>query len=75
MKKENIVVASEKCTECMCCQLICSLTYTGAFNPEAARIVISVPDGVISFTDECVKGCSLCVQYCVYGAIGKKGRA
>ena len=68
MNKDNIAVNPEKCTECMCCQLICSLTYAGAFNPEEARIVINPPNE-IGFTDECVKGCSLCTNYCVYGAI------
>jgi len=68
MKKDNIGVNPEKCTECMCCQLICSLTYAGAFNPEEARIVINPPNE-IAFTEECVKGCSLCTKYCVYGAI------
>ncbi len=71
MKKENIEIAQEKCTECMCCQLICSLTYTGSFNPEGARIVID-PPREITFTDECVPGCTLCTRYCVYGAITRK---
>jgi hypothetical protein len=71
MEKENIAVSIEKCTECMCCQIICSLTYTGAFNPEHAGIAINPPE-TIAFNDECVKGCSLCTQYCVYGAITKK---
>ena len=68
MKKDNIAVNPEKCTECMCCQLICSLTYAGSFNPEEARIIINPPNE-ISFADECVKGCSLCTRYCVYGTI------
>ena len=68
MNKDSIAVNPEKCTECMCCQLICSLTYAGSFNPEEARIVIKPPDEV-SFTDECIKGCSLCTRYCVYGTI------
>ncbi len=68
MNKDNIAVNPEKCTECMCCQLICSLTYAGSFNPEEARIVINPPNE-IGFTGECVKGCSLCTKYCVYGAI------
>jgi Fe-S-cluster-containing hydrogenase component 2 len=68
MNKDNIAVNPDKCTECMCCQLICSLTYAGAFNPEEARIIINPPNE-ISFTDECVKGCSLCTEYCVYGTI------
>lgn len=74
MEKDNIEVRSEKCTECICCQLICSLTYTGAFNPEEAKIVIQPPEG-ITFTDDCVEGCSLCTQYCVYTAISRKKEA
>jgi hypothetical protein len=70
MEKDKIDVNSKNCTECMCCQLICSLTYNGEFNPEKARIVIRPPNE-ISFTDECIKGCILCTQYCVYGAITK----
>jgi len=72
MEKSNIVVSPEKCTECMCCQLICSLTYTGSFNPEEARIVINPPEE-ISFTEDCVEGCVLCTRYCVYGAIARAG--
>jgi len=68
MEKDNIAVIPEKCAECMCCQLICSLTYAGAFNPEEAKIVID-PSGDIHFTDECREGCILCTKYCAYGAI------
>jgi len=68
MQKVNISVDSEKCTECMCCQLICSLTYTGSFNPERAAIIIKPPDE-IRFTEECRDGCILCARYCLPGAI------
>lgn len=68
MEKNNIAVIPEKCKECMSCQLICSLTYAGAFNPEEAKIVVRPPDG-IRFTDECQQGCILCVKYCEFGAI------
>lgn len=71
MSKENIQVDVGKCAECLCCQLICSLTYEGAFNPEQARIVIN-PPWEISFTQACVEGCILCTRYCVYGAIMKR---
>lgn len=70
MTKDNVNVATEKCTECACCQMVCSLTYAGCFNPEEARIIIKPPDQ-ISFTDDCIQGCSLCTNYCVYGAIVK----
>ena len=68
MKKAAIEMNPSKCTECACCQLICSLTYAGSFNPEKARIVLAPPNA-IEFTDDCKKGCVLCTNYCVYGAI------
>ena len=67
MDKANLKVDPEACCECYCCQLICSLVYTGAFNPLKARIVIRT--GEIRFTDECVETCSLCTNYCAYGAL------
>ena len=68
MAKTNIRVNPQECKECLVCQLICSLTYTGAFNPEKARIKIE-PLKEISFTDDCVKGCILCARYCAFGAL------
>lgn len=68
MEKSNITIDAGKCTECMCCQLICSFTHTGSFNPEKACIVINPPDD-IRFTEECKEGCRLCAIYCEYGAI------
>jgi Fe-S-cluster-containing hydrogenase component 2 len=70
MNKAGITVAPAKCTECACCQLICSVTYTGSFNPEKARIILDAPNG-ISFSDNCIKNCVLCTNYCVYGAISR----
>ena len=67
IEKKNLKVSPEKCTTCYSCQLRCSLAYTGAFNPEKARLTIE--PGKITFTDECVPGCSLCARYCVYAAI------
>ena len=76
MKKENIKVDPKACVECLSCQLICSLTHQGRFVPEKAYIQIDARidthDMVkILFTEECVKGCSLCVRYCVFGALAK----
>ncbi|MFA5315910.1 MAG: hypothetical protein WC369_00620 [Dehalococcoidales bacterium] len=68
LEKTNLKVYPENCTTCYACQLRCSLAYTGTFNPEKARLIIAPPN-TISFTDECVKGCSLCAKYCVYNAI------
>jgi Fe-S-cluster-containing hydrogenase component 2 len=68
--KDGIAVHLEKCAGCQCCQLICSLVYTGAFNPEKARIEIDSHNGIY-FSDECKEGCVLCTNYCVFGAIAK----
>ena len=68
MEKTNIAINSKQCTQCYCCQLRCSLAYAASFNPEKARIIINPPDE-ITFQEDCVQGCSLCVRYCVYGAI------
>ncbi len=68
MEKNNIAVTPEKCTECISCQLICSMTYTGAFNPEEARIIVNPPQS-IHFTDECKEECILCTRYCKFDAI------
>ena len=67
MRKTNVKVDPGACCECYSCQLICSLVYAGAFNLLIARIVIR--PGEISFKDECVVTCSLCTNYCAYGAL------
>ena len=74
MKKTDIKVNPRLCTECLCCQLICSFTYLGAFNPLKAQILIEPrlepgKETRINFTDDCVRGCSLCAQYCTSGAL------
>jgi len=71
MHKTNVKADPTACAECYSCQLICSLIYTGAFNPLMARIVIR--PGEISFRDECVETCSLCTKYCAYGALTRQG--
>ena len=68
MDKRSLKVDAQKCVQCLCCQLQCSLSYTGAFNPEKARVIVD-PPGRISFSEECVSGCSLCARYCFLGAI------
>jgi NAD-dependent dihydropyrimidine dehydrogenase PreA subunit len=75
MEKVNIDVNPNLCIACYSCQLWCSLVYTGAFNPEKARITIvySSPPH-ISFSDDCIKGCSLCTKYCPTGAIKRANR-
>jgi NAD-dependent dihydropyrimidine dehydrogenase PreA subunit len=68
MEKTNAKVDPQKCSGCGCCQLLCSFVFTGAFNLEKANIVIDWPKS-ISFTDDCVEGCSICLRYCPLGAI------
>ena len=63
-----VKVNPELCTQCHSCQLACSFVYSGAFNPEKARIRL-FPSDEISFTEDCVGGCSLCISFCPYGAI------
>ncbi len=70
MIPEKVLINAEKCTECLNCQLICSLAFSQIFNPAEARIVIERVNGKkkIDFTDECTE-CYLCIKYCLYGAI------
>ena len=80
MNKNNIHVEPKKCIECLCCQLQCSFVYTGAFNLAKARILIGTitdpgQEREIRFTDECIKGCSLCTKYCPLGAITQVARS
>ncbi len=68
-------VVPAECRACLMCQLVCSLSHEGVFDPSRAYIKISKtirPDGGIdigiSFTDKC-DSCGLCSRYCVYGAL------
>jgi len=65
----TVKIVPDKCTECYACQLICSMVYQqGNCNPDKARLQIGVPD-FISYNEDCVGGCSLCVQHCLAEAI------
>jgi len=67
MEKKNIKINQAVCTQCLFCQLSCSLVYTGKFNPLKARIGVSEKE--IVFSDDCVPACHLCANYCAYGAL------
>jgi Pyruvate/2-oxoacid:ferredoxin oxidoreductase delta subunit len=71
--KAAISIKPEVCTLCRNCQLICSFTNTGVFNPFAAHIQIAGFEETVNivFLDTC-KGCGLCAQFCVYGALHKE---
>lgn len=67
----EVSIDLDKCTGCLNCQLICSFTYHKIFNPDLARIKIgrgADDEKSAAFTDECVQ-CSVCADYCVYGAL------
>ena len=65
-----VEVHPEKCTGCIICQLECSFTKLGVFNPAEARIIIDRVDDdpQISFTDECDE-CGVCARACIYKAL------
>jgi Pyruvate/2-oxoacid:ferredoxin oxidoreductase delta subunit len=70
-RKPIIEVFEQKCTNCKICQLWCSFTNFGEFNPENAYIKIKEGYSLhpkISFTDECIE-CYQCVTYCLYKAL------
>jgi NAD-dependent dihydropyrimidine dehydrogenase PreA subunit len=58
-----------RCVQCLNCQLVCSITYAGIFNPGMARLRISAREPrQIAFEPECTQ-CGLCARHCPYGAI------
>jgi Fe-S-cluster-containing dehydrogenase component len=72
-KKDKLpTVFSEDCGGCGLCQLACSQTKTGVFNPAVSRIKLNRVEGkeryAISFSDEC-DHCGICAKYCYYGVL------
>jgi len=70
----EVSIDLDRCTGCLNCQMICSFTYHEIFNPALARIRIGRgldDEKSAGFTDECVQ-CSICVDYCVYGALARE---
>ena len=58
-----------RCAQCLNCQLVCSITHAGIFNPGMARLRISAGEPrQITFEPECTQ-CGLCARHCLYGAI------
>ena len=67
----EIKVHEEKCTGCGTCELWCSLTFQGSFNPLKAYIHHEFVPGKgfkIMFTEDCNQ-CAICGDHCVYGAL------
>ena len=67
----QIRVNVDLCRNCSTCQMVCSLTYQGVFNPANSKIVIEADK--IGYKDNCVGGCSLCIDYCPYGVLERLG--
>ena len=68
-----LVVQPEKCTGCRTCELTCSFTKTGEFNPELSRISVLTYDkigfAVPMVCQQC--GVAACMMVCPVGAITK----
>jgi NADPH-dependent glutamate synthase beta subunit-like oxidoreductase len=62
-----VYVDLNRCGECYTCQMVCSLFYLNACNPEKARIRITPGD--IQWKEDCVSGCSFCIRSCSRGAL------
>jgi len=70
--KDNVLLDARLCRQCLLCQLVCSLYYTGSCNVHAARIKVA-SEGV-EFTPECLPNCHICAGYCPYGALREGSR-
>ena len=66
----RIMFDSARCTGCKICQLICSASHTGEFNPARARIRIDNDAVAGQNAINVCRSCSnpLCVKACTYGA-------
>lgn len=68
-----LLVQPEKCTGCHTCELICSFTHTGEFNPTRSRISVFNFDKVGFSTPVVCQQCtaSACMAICPTGAISR----
>ncbi len=69
---KTIVVNPNKCTGCRLCELVCSMKYTGEFNPAKSRIHVMGYDEFYTLPMTCFQ-CEkpYCAEACPAGAITK----
>lgn len=68
-----LLVQPEKCTGCRTCEMMCSFTHTGEFNPTRSRITVFNFDKVGFSSPIVCQQCSVaaCMAVCPVGAISK----
>jgi ferredoxin len=72
----KLILNEEKCTGCKICELICSATHGGVFNPEKAHIKITFGD-IRTASEKQLKACTLCLvcmKNCPAEAISFNGK-
>jgi len=71
-----IVVQPEKCTGCRTCELVCSFTHTGEFNPARSRISVFSFEKVGFSSPVLCQQCSTaaCMQVCPVGAVSRDNK-
>jgi carbon-monoxide dehydrogenase iron sulfur subunit len=72
----KLILNEEKCTGCKICELICSATHQGVFNPAKAHIKIIVGDTTTA-SEKRLKACTIClscVKSCPAEAITYNGK-
>ncbi|SHH36421.1 4Fe-4S dicluster domain-containing protein [Desulforamulus hydrothermalis] len=74
----KLAFSAEKCIGCKLCQLACSATHEGVFNPHKSRLrVLSEyqPDGGLLVKVSICDRCLTCVAVCPVGAVSvQEGR-
>jgi len=69
----KLILDTGKCTGCKICQLACSATHIGAFNPQKAHLKIIDTDKLAGTSRRLISCtmCLKCVDSCPVGAIGQ----
>jgi ferredoxin len=74
-KATDFQIMSERCVNCLYCQLACSFVKVHRYEPASAFVRVErdlttpFPERYrIRFTEEC-DGCGVCLDYCYFNAI------